>query len=105
MGSQKSFAPEVHAVQRQDGIITKGWAIPKPIGPTGTWQFSYYPGAPWWAWPIAWYWAWSGSVGEDGWYRHWRLGARYDDVDSYCQWPTFATRRFPQEGERDTSAG
>lgn len=79
--------------------------VPQPIGEPGTWQFSIFPDAPWWAWPMAWYFALSGRTGEDEWFRHFRMGARYDPIDSYTEWPSVATRRFPAVGERDTKPG
>jgi len=81
------------------------WGVPAPIGEPASWQVSIYPDAPWWAWPVAWYVAFSWKAGADGWFRHFRAGARYDSVDSYAVWPSIATRRFPVKGERDTSAG
>mgnify|MGYP000887022408 CR=1 FL=1 len=79
--------------------------VPRPIGEPGSWQFSIFPDAPWWAWPVAWYFAISGRLLADGWFRHFRFGARYDDIDNYCDWPSVASRRFPAEGERDTKPG
>jgi hypothetical protein len=38
----------------------------------------------------------------NGWYRHFRLGCRWDDVDGYCTW-SIAMRRYPVSGERETS--
>lgn len=73
---------------------------PKPIGEPESWQVSYFPDAPWWAKPFAWYVAGTLKSG-----RHFRLGARWDDVDDYTQWPSIASRKFPPENnmERDTS--
>lgn len=79
--------------------------VPKPIGEPGTWQFSIFPDAPRWAWPVAWYFAFSGKAGADGWFRNFRVGARYDNVDNYTDWPSLASRRFPEDGERDTKPG
>jgi len=77
---------------------------PAPVGEADSFQVSRYPDAPKWAKPFAWYFAWSGKVKPDGWYRHWRIGGRYDDIDDYVQFPSLATRRFPAMGERDTTA-
>lgn len=71
---------------------------PAPIGEPGTWQVSRFPDAPWWAKPFAWY---VSATLKSG--RHFRAGARWDDVDDYTQFPTFATRVYPPDGERDTS--
>lgn len=52
---------------------------PKPIGPPGTWQVSYYPEAPKeWA-LFNWYVALTTKKGI-----HYRLGTRWDDIDKYC---------------------
>jgi hypothetical protein len=72
--------------------------FPKPIGEPGTYQVSVFPYAPWWAKPIAWYLAFTLKNG-----RHFRLGARWDDVDAYTQWPSIASRP-PDKMERDTSS-
>lgn len=81
----------------EDGVL-------KPIGQPNTFQFSYYPQAPWWAkiTGLAFYAAYSGDRKEDGKYRHFRLGGRYDDVDDYTNLLSFATRRY-QGGIEDTS--
>ncbi len=76
--------------------------IIKPIGSPKTWQISYYPDAPWYAKPFSIYMAYSGKA-KDGEYRHYRIGARFDDVDSYTNLFALATRKFPIEGDRDTS--
>lgn len=71
---------------------------PKPIGEPGSWQVSIYPNSPLgWTW-AAWYVAFTFPSG-----RHFRIGARWDDVDNYVEWPSLATRFYPVEGERDTS--
>lgn len=56
----------------------------KPIGDRGTWQVSRYPDGPWWAW----YFAFTTSGG-----LHFRVGARYDDVDDYTDFPSIAVKR------------
>jgi hypothetical protein len=73
--------------------------VPMPIGEPGSFQVSYYPDAPLWARPFAWCIAFTLPGG-----RHFRLGARWDDVDGYVQWPSIASRKFPPDGQRDTSA-
>lgn len=78
------------------------WA-PKPITSPGTWQFSTFPGAPWWALPFRWYLAFSGRRAADGKFRHWRIGTRWDDVDDYVTILAIATRRFTGGDEQDTS--
>ncbi len=78
--------------------------VPQPIGEPGTWQISIYPDAPWWACPVAWYFAVSLALRPDGWFRHFRIGARYDSVDSYTEFPSVASRRFPAFGDRDTTS-
>lgn len=77
--------------------------LPKPIGESGSWQLSVYPEAPWWAKPFAWYVAYSGEAGDDGMYRHFRFGSRWDDIDDYVTILSVATRKYPAEGERDTT--
>jgi hypothetical protein len=70
---------------------------PLPIGEPGSYQVSFFPQAPFWAfWGL--YVAFTLKGG-----RHWRFGTRWDDVDLYCVFPTLATRWFPPDGERDTS--
>lgn len=73
---------------------------PAPIGEPGSWQFSYYPKAPWYMKPFSWYIACTNKKG-----RHFRIGTRWDDVDNYATLFSVATRKFPLEndGERDTS--
>lgn len=64
-------------------------SVPAPIGPPGTWQISYFPDAPWWAKPFAWY---IGVTSKGG--VHVRLGARWDDIDNYVEWPEIAWKRL-----------
>lgn len=66
----------------------------KPIGPAGTWQISCYPDGPFWAWYLA-------FTLKSG--RHFRIGARWDDVDSYVEFPSVATRKFTGDPNQDTS--
>jgi hypothetical protein len=68
---------------------------PKPIGEPGSWQLSKYPLGPWCAWYFA-------FTLKNGW--HFRIGARWDDVDDYVQFPTAARRHLPPE-RSDTSTG
>lgn len=76
----------------------------KPIGQPGTWQVSYYPDAPWYLKPFAWYVAYSFKAGSDGKFRQIRLGARYDDVDNYTNFPTFPTgRKYTGDDSQDTN--
>lgn len=63
---------------------------PKPITSPGSWQLSRFPNGPW----FAWYFAFSGWRKPDGFFRHFRIGARWDDVDGYTQFPSIATRRY-----------
>jgi hypothetical protein len=62
-----------------------GWD-PKPIGEPGTWQLSRFPDGPWYAW----YFAFTTKGGT-----HFRIGARWDDVDSYTEFPSIAIKRVP----------
>ena len=58
--------------------------VMKPIGPRGTWQISRFPDGPWFALYAAF--TTNGGV-------HYRIGARYDDVDNYVEWPSLARKR------------
>jgi len=71
---------------------------PKPIPYPGEWAIFEFPDAPWWMMWAAWGVAVTLKSG-----RHFRFGARWDDVDNYCQFPSVAVRKFPPSGERDTS--
>lgn len=88
--------------KRRKTVEMTYWS-PKPIGEPNSWQISTYPYAPgrWKRIPI--YFAWSGSVDKKGEFRHYRIGLRYDDIDGYATW-SIATRKYPKDGERDTSA-
>lgn len=71
---------------------------PKPIPRHGEWAFFEFPDAPWyWAW-AAWGFAFTLASG-----RHFRIGARWDDVDDYVEWPSIASRKFPRGMRRDIS--
>jgi len=59
---------------------------PKPITAPGTWQISKFPDGPWYAW----YFAFTTKGGT-----HFRIGARWDDVDSYTEFPSIAIKRVP----------
>ncbi len=61
-----------------------GLPAPMPITSRRTWQVSRFPDGPWWAWYFA-------FTLPNGW--HVRLGARWDDVDRYVEWPSVAIRR------------
>lgn len=69
---------------------------PKPIGEPGSWQLSRYENGPWYAW----YFAFTLKSG-----RHFRIGARWDDVDDYVQFPTVASRKYSGGDNQDTSTG
>lgn len=88
-----------HQVSKADILNYRHVFAPKPISSEGTWQLSRFPEGPWYAW----YFALSGKRKADGKFRHWRIGARWDDVDGYTQFPAFATRRFTGGNEQDTS--
>lgn len=60
------------------------WFHPKPITQPGSWQFSYFPLGPW----FAWYFAFTTKGGI-----HFRIGARWDDVDDYVEFPSIAIKR------------
>lgn len=78
---------------------------PAPIGEANSWQLSFYPAAPWWAklTGLAFYAAYSGGRGEDGKFRHYRIGCRWDDVDSYSTILSVASRKYTGENSQDTS--
>jgi hypothetical protein len=80
-------------------------AAPAPIGEAGSWQISYYPEAPWWAkiTGLAFYAAYSGKKGDDGKFRHYRVGARYDDIDNYTTILSIASRKYTGGDDQDTS--
>lgn len=71
---------------------------PLPIGEERSWQLSKFPLGPWYAW----YFAWSGKRGKDGKFRHFRIGARWDDVDNYVQFPSIAFRKYTGDPLEDT---
>jgi hypothetical protein len=80
--------------------------VPKPVNPAGTFQISYYPGAPWWAKPFAWFVGVSGKKADDGKFSNFRIGARWDNVDHYtnCTFvPLPSRRRFTGDDSQDTS--
>lgn len=77
---------------------------PKPINPAGTWQVSWYPGAPWWAkWHL--YVSYSCKRQADGKFRNFRIGPRWDNVDDYVNFVPFApsSRRYSGKAIEDTS--
>lgn len=57
---------------------------PAPITHPGTWQLSHFPDGPCYAW----YFALTTRAGF-----HFRIGARWDDVDGYVEWPSIAIKR------------
>ncbi len=62
-----------------------GWSwSPRPITSPDTWQLSRFPAGPWYAFYFA-------FTSIDG--VHFRLGARWDDVDGYVEFPTIAIKR------------
>ena len=79
-------------------IVDAGCYVhPKPINPAGTWQVSYFPGAPWWAKPAI----FVGFTLRSG--RNFRAGPRWDDVGNYVQWPAYGTRHYTGAAIQDTS--
>lgn len=82
--------------------VGQAYWSPTPIGEASSWQISHYPMAPgkWSKFPL--YFAVSFGNDRSRWYRHFRVGLRYDDVDKYSTW-SVATRRYPSDTERDTS--
>lgn len=73
---------------------------PAPIGEAGSWQISRFPDAPGILKYLPIYFAATLKSG-----RHFRVGARYDDVDDYTNFPTFASRKFTGDPHQDTSTG
>lgn len=76
--------------------------VPAPIGLPNSWQISRYPKAPK---PFCWlplYFAWSGKRGSDGKYPHFRIGARFDNIDSYAQFPSIAFRKYTGSDKQKT---
>lgn len=56
---------------------------PTPITSPGTWQLSRFPLGP----DEAWYFAFTTKGGT-----HFRIGARWDNVDNYVEWPEVAIK-------------
>lgn len=81
-------------------FVNNGYGVlsPKPITSPGTWQISRFAfeGAPWYAW----YFAFTLKSG-----RHFRVGARWDDVDDYVQFPTIAWRKYQGGDAQNTGTG
>lgn len=71
---------------------------PAPIPESGAWQISIFPGAPW---PIRWLPIYFAFTTRAGW--NYRIGARWDDVDNYTQFPTIARRWYSGDPNQDTS--
>lgn len=88
------------------------WKCPKPINPADGWQISYFPLAPWYLKPIAWYVAKSFGYGKDGKFAQFRFGARWDNIDrtpaspnGYVNWPTLPTgRRYTGAADQNTKS-
>lgn len=89
-----------HQLSWTDPLAYRHIFAPKPITSPGTWQLSHFPEGPW----FAWYFAWSGKRKVDGMFRHFRIGARWDDVDGYVNWPSIATRRYTGDDTQRTNA-
>lgn len=62
---------------------------PKPIGEYGSFQVSRYPDLPL---PFSWFPVYVAFTTRDG--LHFRIGARWDDVDAYTQFPSVAIKRL-----------
>ncbi|MBK6879904.1 MAG: hypothetical protein IPN65_09800 [Elusimicrobia bacterium] len=62
---------------------------PKPIGEYGSFQISRYPDLPL---PFSWFPIYVAFTTGDG--LHFRIGARWDDVDAYTQFPSVAIKRL-----------
>jgi hypothetical protein len=88
-------------IRKRKPVGQDRWA-PAPIGEPSSFQVSRYPGAPGPLKYLPLYLAISLPKDTNGWYRHFRLGCRWDDVDGYCTW-SIAMRRYPVSGERETS--
>lgn len=85
-------------IRKRKPVGQEYWA-PAPIGEPQSWQLSRYPEAPGILKYLPLYLAFTNKRG-----RHFRMGLRWDDVDSYSTW-SIATRKFPisDTGDRDTS--
>lgn len=71
---------------------------PAPIGEKGSWQVSRFPDSPSALKFLPLYLAFTTKTG-----RHFRVGARWDDVDNYVQFPTIASRVYSGSAVEDTS--
>jgi len=120
-GVPELWAGNQKRTRRQRGLGEEG---PAPVGEPGSWQVGEFIRAAWW---IAAPWAAAPFVVTfaPGWWkllalialpfapvyiaftlkggRHFRIGPRWDDVNGYVEWPSIGTRKFPKDGERDTS--
>jgi len=78
----ESWEPKKHywRFQRMEG--------PAPIGERGSWQISRYPTASWFLRRLPLYFACTTRSGV-----HFRIGARWDDVDDYVTFPVIAIKR------------
>lgn len=84
--------------QRAIRVSPSGDTGPAPIGESGSFQVSRFPGAPGLLKYLPLYVAFTLPGG-----RHVRLGARWDNVDEYTTFPTFASRKFTGGDAQDTS--
>ncbi|MBL0058549.1 MAG: hypothetical protein IPP35_05485 [Elusimicrobia bacterium] len=69
---------------------------PKPIGEPGSFQFSRYPDLPI---PLSWLPLYLAVTTSGG--THFRLGARWDDVDAYTQFPSVAIKHLEKKRSKD----
>lgn len=76
-------APKVYAGDLNPQDFGDIYMAPKPITSPGTWQLSRFPDGPW----FAWYFAFTTKKGV-----HYRIGARWDDVDNYVEFPTISRK-------------
>jgi hypothetical protein len=76
----------------------EGNSGPAPIGERGSWQVSRFPGAPG---PLKYLPLYVAFTTKSG--RHFRIGARWDDVDNYVTFPTVASRKYEGGDGQDTS--
>lgn len=82
LGNQKVVSPGgTFSYKGQDLKVV----YPRPIGEPGSWQFSFFPQGPWFAMYLAFTLPWINL--------HFRIGARWDDVDDYVEFPSIAIKR------------
>lgn len=94
------WGPPSIIVGDQEDLRSDHWGRvgPAPIGERGSWQISRFPGAPWYVRWLPLYLAFTTKGG-----RHFRIGARWDDVDNYTTFPTIASRKYEGGDLQDTS--